>query len=180
MQQSKSFPRHYTAFFHLSGHKTIKLNTNCCFATYLLNWKNISIGRNSKAPGAKSGMKCCSSPALVWPTAGHTEWAWHTGEKDPIQCSQKSTQRGRRMWSITKYNGLLNKMGQGNVPFTFNEFRSKKQNMLHTHVDMILWLNVIQKFYAKPDKIREWTVKNKNKIGLHRQIIVSARFILKD
>lgn len=46
---------------------------------------------------------------------------------------------------------------------------------------MILWLNVIQKFYAKPDKIIEWTVKNKKKnLGLHRQIIVSAQFIFKD
>lgn len=33
MKQSRSLPRHYTAFFHLSGHKTIKLNTNRCFAT---------------------------------------------------------------------------------------------------------------------------------------------------
>lgn len=30
-------------------------------------------------------------------------------------------------------------------------------------MDMILWLDVIQKFYAKPDKITEWTVKNKKK-----------------
>ena len=30
-------------------------------------------------------------------------------------------------------------------------------------MDVILWLNVIQKFYAKPDKIIKWTVKIKEK-----------------
>lgn len=44
-------------------------------------------------------------------------------------------------------------MGQGNVPFTFDEYEAKHATHTHTHRDMILWLNVIQKFYAKPGKI---------------------------
>lgn len=71
-------------------------------------------------------------------------------------------------------------MGQGNVPFTFDDNSEVWSKTRYTHTDMILWLNVIQKFYAKPGKIIEWTVKIKPRIGLHRQIIVSVQFIFKD
>lgn len=48
--------------------------------------------------------------------------------------------------------------------FALHSMRIQENEAKHaTHTDMILWLNVIQKFYAKPDKIREWTVKNKKK-----------------
>lgn len=61
---------------------------------------------------------------------------------------------------------------------TIQEYEAKRA--IHTHTDMILWLNIIQKFYAKPGKIIEWTVKIKPRVGLHRQIIVSVQFIFKD
>lgn len=44
---------------------------------------------------------------------------------------------------------------------TIQEYEAKHATHTHTHRDMILWLNVIQKFYAKPGKIMEWTVKKK-------------------
>lgn len=34
---------------------------------------------------------------------------------------------------------------------TVQEYEAK--HAIHTHTDMILWLNVIQKFYAKPGKL---------------------------
>lgn len=60
---------------------------------------------------------------------------------------------------------------------TIQEYEAK--HAIHTRTDMRLWLNVIQKFYAKPGKIIEWTVEIKPRIGLHRQIIVSVQFIFK-
>lgn len=36
---------------------------------------------------------------------------------------------------------------------TIQEYEAKHATHTHTHTDMILWLNVIQKFYAKPGKL---------------------------
>lgn len=54
-----------------------------------------------------------------------------------------------------KIQRFIEQNGQGNVPFTFNENSGLWSKRCYTHMDMILWLDVIQKFYAKPDKITE-------------------------
>lgn len=108
---SKTLHSFFFFFFHLSGHKTIKLNTNCCFATYLLNWKNIIIGRNSKAPGAKSGMKRCFPPAPVRPTAGHTVWAWHTGGKGPHSVFPEKHTEGQKDGVSNKIQRFIEQNG---------------------------------------------------------------------